>query len=564
MLFLSFAFGAWAIFYHTSASAIRVEEARTERDTRSTWTAPAIAQGLRLLESGPPPSDPYSCKVTVASDSDTQYILLTYDQISTGRYKITAVPTTADNVAPSAPTSFLPLPSAPATLTATAASSTQINLTWTDVFYESGYLIERSADGSTGWTQIGTASENATNYTDTGLTPATTYYYRVHGTNVTGNGAYSPIANATTMQIAPPAPTGMTATAVSSSEIDLSWNDVATETGYLLERSPDGSSGWTQVNINAANVTTFADTGLAQGTTYYYRVHAFNLAGNSAYSSVASATTSVNPPAAPTALIASAASTTEIDLSWTDNSSNESGFNVERSPDGSTWTQINTTAANATSYADTGLSGNTTYYYRVRATNAGGDSSYTSTANATTLPPAPAVPSGLGATAASSTEIDLTWTDNSSNDNGFKIERSPDGSTWAQINTVNAGVTSYSDTGLSPSTQFYYRVRAYNAGGNSAFTSSAVATTLVSPPAAPLSGLGRIAAINSSEIDIHWTDNSSTESGLQDRSIAGRHKLVADHDGRPGRDELCKRRFGRADEILLPRLCVEPRREFEL
>ena len=179
----------------------------------------------------------------------------------------------------------------------------------------------------------------------------------------------------------------MTATAVSISEIDLSWNDVSNETGYLVERSPDGSSSWVQLNINAPNVTTYSDTGLSSGTIYYYRVRAFNLVGNSAYTSVVNATTTATPPSAPTTLAANAASTTQINLTWTDNSSNETGFKVERSPDGSTWTQITTTAANATGYNDTtGLTANTTYYYRIRATNSAGDSSYSNTANTTTLP----------------------------------------------------------------------------------------------------------------------------------------------------------------------------------
>lgn len=84
-----------------------------------------------------------------------------------------------------------------------------------------------------------------------------------------------------------------------------------------------------------------------------------------------------------------AASTSRIDLAWTDTSSNESGFKVERSADGASgWTQIGTTAANGTSYSDTGLSASTTYYYRVRAYSAWGNSSYTSTVNATTNAPA--------------------------------------------------------------------------------------------------------------------------------------------------------------------------------
>ena len=113
MFFLAFAFGAWAVFYHSSAAALRLEEARSKRDTRTTWTAPAIAQGLRLLQTGNPPSDPYSCKMAIASDSETHYILLTYNQISLGRYTIAATPTTADDPTQAAPSTFLPVPDAP-------------------------------------------------------------------------------------------------------------------------------------------------------------------------------------------------------------------------------------------------------------------------------------------------------------------------------------------------------------------------------------------------------------------------------------------------------------------
>ncbi len=91
------------------------------------------------------------------------------------------------------------------------------------------------------------------------------------------------------------------------------------------------------------------------------------------------------PPTAPSSLAASQASSTQINLTWADNSTDETGFKLERSPDGSTgWTQIATPSANATSYSDTGLSASTTYYYRLRATNAAGDSTYTATASAST------------------------------------------------------------------------------------------------------------------------------------------------------------------------------------
>ncbi|MBI5383637.1 MAG: fibronectin type III domain-containing protein, partial [Verrucomicrobia bacterium] len=202
---------------------------------------------------------------------------------------------------------------------------------------------------------------------------------------------------------------------------------------------------------------------------------------NSAYSATASATTAAiqTPPAAPSGLTASAASASQINLAWTDNANNETGFALERSTDNATFTQIATVGANVTSYANTGLSASTTYYYRVRASNAAGNSAYSATASATTaaIQTAPAAPSGLTATAASACQINLAWTDNANNETGFALERSTDNATFTQIATVGANVTSYANTGLSTSTTYYYRVRASNAAGNSAYSATASATT---------------------------------------------------------------------------------------
>ncbi len=96
-------------------------------------------------------------------------------------------------------------------------------------------------------------------------------------------------------------------------------------------------------------------------------------------------TAPIPPPAAPTALSATAVSSSQIDLSWTDNANNETGFKVERSPDGAAWAEIAQVGANVTVYPDTGLAASTTYFYRVRAFNGGGDSAYSNTASATTL-----------------------------------------------------------------------------------------------------------------------------------------------------------------------------------
>ena len=106
LLFLMLAFGAWAVLFRTCASVIRVEQARCLRDTRSTWSAPAAATALRLLQTSTPAVDPYTCKLTITQDSQTRYFLLTFEKITPTRWTVTAAPTTADEDAPDCPTHF--------------------------------------------------------------------------------------------------------------------------------------------------------------------------------------------------------------------------------------------------------------------------------------------------------------------------------------------------------------------------------------------------------------------------------------------------------------------------
>jgi subtilisin len=190
-----------------------------------------------------------------------------------------------------------------------------------------------------------------------------------------------------------------------------------------------------------------------------------------------------NPPAAPANLTATAVSSTQINLTWAD-SDTETGFKIERCTGTgcSNFAQIATAGVNVTSYSNTGLTASTSYSYRVRAYNTAGDSDYSNTTSAVTqaAPALPAAPSGLAASVISRSQINLTWMDNSSNETGFRIQRCK-GSTctnFAQIATLGANITSYSNTGLSSNTTYRYRVYAYNAVGNSAYSNIASATTL--------------------------------------------------------------------------------------
>lgn len=130
------------------------------------------------------------------------------------------------------------------------------------------------------------------------LSPGTTYYWKIVGKTMANLSATGPIWNFTTTgsEPPPPAPSGLTATAVSPTRIDLSWTDVAGETGYRVERSPNGSSGWAEIATRTANQTTYSDLQVIAQQTYFYRVRALNSSGFSPYSNTASATTPAPPP----------------------------------------------------------------------------------------------------------------------------------------------------------------------------------------------------------------------------------------------------------------------------
>ena len=295
--------------------------------------------------------------------------------------------------------------------------------------------------------------------------------------------------------IPPSTPANLTATATLSSSISLTWMSSTDNVGvveYKVERcSGTGCTNFVQMATPTA--TTFSDTGLTASTSYSYRVRAADAAGNnSPYSNVFTTTTSAapdtTPPTAPASLTATAASTTQINLSWTASTDNVgvAGYKVERCSGAGCANFVQVETPTTTTFNDTGLTASTSYSYRVRANDAAGNNSaYSNTASATTASAAdttpPSAPANLTATAASTTQINLSWA--ASTDNvgvtGYKVERCSGAScsNFAQIAAPTA--TTFSDTGLTASTSYSYRVRANDAAGNnSAYSNTASATTL--------------------------------------------------------------------------------------
>jgi cellulose 1,4-beta-cellobiosidase len=196
---------------------------------------------------------------------------------------------------------------------------------------------------------------------------------------------YFSIVKTAPLPVVPAAPASLTATA-GNAVVNLSWSASSNATSYSVKRASVSGGPYATIASGLAG-TSYSDTAVSNGSTYYYVVSASNANGEGANSTQSSATPTAPPalPAAPTTLKATAASRTQINLTWTDNASNETGFLIERSTkSGSGYVQIATVGSNVTSFANTGLSANKSYYYRIRASNGVGNSAYSNTATAKT------------------------------------------------------------------------------------------------------------------------------------------------------------------------------------
>ncbi len=389
-------------------------------------------------------------------------------------------------------------PTAPADLMATAVGPRRVDLSWTDTSAnETEFRIERADDVNftTNLVQQ-TVVGNVTTASDTTVAAGATVSFRVIASNPLGNSPSSNVATVTTpaSTTAPAAPSGLSTTIISATQVDLSWTDNAIdEDSFRVERATNAAFTTAIASGTVgANVTTYSVMGLTTDTTFFFRVIAINVNGESAASNTAQVMIAV--PAAPTMLTATVVTATQVDLSWMDNSTGESGFRVERADDALFTVGLTamTAAADATSTSDATVLAGTTYFYRVFATSGIGDSMASNTAEVMTS--IPAAPTGLTGSALSSSQVSLSWMDNSAGESGFRIERAGDDAFTVGLftQTVAAGMTSFTDSTVAASSTYYYRVFAVNILGDSAASNTIPVTTPAAsaPAPAPVSGGG--------------------------------------------------------------------------
>jgi hypothetical protein len=432
---------------------------------------------------------------------------------------------------------------APTSLTATVASSSQVDLLWS--YKDAGSystVIERKTGENGEWAVLATTSYGVVKYSDTGLASNTQYYYRVRKFVSADVSAITYPNNNTGISALTLLPTpSLTVSAYASDRMLLTWSGTPAAADTVIERKLANGTFAVMGTVSYGTSTWYDTTGLIAKAIYSYRIKFVTSTNASVYSSVVSA--AYNYLNAPTGLAASAYDTTlgktsgsgaqkldAIRLAWTDNSTNESGFEIWRRPYGiSSFTLYDTVGENISEYIDDNVQAGIQYYYMVRGyiSSIGLYSNYTNTESSgiDIIPPPSSLQYSIkststntnGTSSTSITSIVLTWIDNSTNETYFKVQRrtvsasdedDEASAVWTDIGNVSSNNVTYTDTGLSDLYVYKYRVMAYSSSGNFSSYSNEI-TVSTSGPKAP-TGL-TANAISSSQINLSWKDNSDNE-----------------------------------------------------
>lgn len=438
----------------------------------------------------------------------------------------------------------------PSSLTATAVSPTEIDLSWPKGGNQvDGFQLFRSTTGQAGtFTQLASVGSTTTAYGDVALTASTTYCYELRSYRVTGRTTtysdFSAVACATTPAPPPPpvaAPSDVNAVPlhdeyyldVYNAYLAISWVDHSTnEDGFRVEQAATPAGPWTLAVTTGANATV-ATWFSSREKQVCFRVIAYNTAGAS-NPSPAHCTT---PPANVTGLVAVVpADQSSIQLTWSDNSAVEDGYRVSRrdAAGAQAWTDIATLAPNSTTYSDATAVVDVGYTYRVLAMKDGGYSDDSNLATASIASTAPAAPSNFVAGFDADymygwVYFGASWTDNSPNDIGFRVQSSVDGVSGWTFGTIVDAATPYLQQQLdifsSAGVGGCWRVVAFNSRGDSPASNvscsewAAPATNFIATP------------IDDHSIDLSWTDNAHYEKSylvLRSTDQFGTYDVIAE------------------------------------
>jgi fibronectin type 3 domain-containing protein len=401
------------------------------------------------------------------------------------------------------------IPAAPSQLKVSEPSATSLKLTWCDnSTNETKFEIEISDTDGASFVPLGATAANVTSFSVGSLVENRKYCFRVLARNDGGASAWSETACGSTLAKVPAAPTDLVVKSATANSAVVQWKAGPLPfDAFQISWRPAGQSTWTTQKKLPATTLTETLTGLAIDTAYEVTVSAFNAGVESKANPVVSF---VTIPAAPTGFCTLNPTANSLTLKWNDASQTEGEYRLQRSTDGGkTWSAQEKLAANSTSRVVDSLAADTSHRFRLVAANGAGESAAVEAEGRTLVAP-PSAPTNLKALAVNADSVQLSWTDTSANETGFEVFRSDDErQTWRSAGQTAANATSLTDKGLASLKKYWYRVRAFNAAGNSEFSDWLEVTTLLAVPKAP-SG---VCVVNPkpTTLDVKWTDNSDNE-----------------------------------------------------